>query len=79
MVLIYPFYLMACGELIRSIRRMLEHTKRRHAYGSERGQEVRAPGLFLHRDVGEILQHGMRGDGEDAGYYVPVRASELQR
>ena len=77
MVLIYPFYLMACDELIRSIRRLLEHSKRRHAYGSERRQEVRAPGLFLHGDVGEILQHGMRGDGEDAGYYVPVRASGL--
>jgi hypothetical protein len=51
--------------------------QRRHAYGRERRKEVRASDLFVHGDVGEILQHGMRGDGEDAGYYVPVRASGL--
>ena len=31
----------------------------RHRYGSQRGQEVRASGLFLYGDVGEILQRGM--------------------
>src|ERR1700676_5284770 len=48
--------------------------ERRHRYGSQRGQEVRASGLFLHGDVGEILQRGVCSDGEDSGYCLQVRA-----
>jgi hypothetical protein len=55
---IYLFYLMARDAGLRSIRGVLQYTKET-SYGSQRRQEVRASGLFVYGDVGEILQRGV--------------------
>jgi hypothetical protein len=47
-------------------------------YGHGKGYQVRAPGLFLPDDFGQVLQRRMRGNGEDAGHRLYVRASRLQ-
>jgi hypothetical protein len=40
--------------------------------------EMRAPGLFVPRQLGEVLQRRMRGHGKGARHRLPLQSFELQ-
>jgi hypothetical protein len=45
---------------------------------SSEGKKMRTSRLFVHDNVREILQHRMRGDGEDARYRMSLQSQWLQ-